>query len=187
MTTVYFVRHAQSDHRSGDEHTRGLSEKGMKDRTLVTRFLMDKGVDAAFSSPYRRAIDTIAEFVDTVGLPICTMDGFREWHRRQDPEISFDELCRRHFADFDYHYADGESLCEVQRRNVEALEQILARCEGGTVIIGTHGMALSTVIRHYDPSFGYEAFCRLLPLMPLIVKMTFEGNRCLGYEQITLT
>ena len=35
MTTVYFIRHAQSDHNNQDEQTRGLSEQGKKDVALV--------------------------------------------------------------------------------------------------------------------------------------------------------
>jgi 2,3-bisphosphoglycerate-dependent phosphoglycerate mutase len=62
------------------------------------------------------------------------------------------------------------------------LERILGECKGQNVIVGTHGMALSTVIHYYDPRFGYGDFARLLPLMPMIVKLTFEGMRCVGIE-----
>ena len=186
MTTVYFIRHAQSDHSSGNEQTRGLSPQGKADVAAVTEFLRDKPVEAAFSSPYQRAIDTIADYAQKHGIPIRTADGFREWYRQKDNSVSFEEACRRHWADLDYRYADGESLREVQRRNVTELEGILAACEGKTVIIGTHGMALSTLIHYYDPTFGYSDFARMLPIMPLAVKMTFDGNRCLQIEQIKI-
>lgn len=186
MTVVYWIRHAQSDHFNKDEQTRGLSLQGMADVAAVTAFLDDKAVDAAFSSPYQRAIDTIADFAQKRGIPIQTADGFREWHRQKDPSASFEELCRRHWADLDYRYANGESLREVQRRNIEELEKVLIAYAGKNVIIGTHGMALSTIIRYYDPSFGYADFARLLPIMPLVVKMTFDGSRYLHSDQIEI-
>ena len=187
MTTVYFVRHAESDHQNRDERTRGLSPRGMRDKEHVTRFLTDKGVDVAFSSPYQRAIDTIADFTGRQELKIHCEEDFREWRRDARGFESFEEMCRRCWTEFDFKAPDSESLREVQERNIGALEKILECFQGKTVIIGTHGMALSTVLNYYDANFGYEDFKRLLPLMPLIVKLTFDGKRCLTIEQISFS
>jgi 2,3-bisphosphoglycerate-dependent phosphoglycerate mutase len=184
MTVVYFVRHAESDKSRGDERTRGLSARGIRDRELVTRYLADKEIQAAFSSPYRRAVETIDDFADKQGMTVRTVDGLREWDRCADPSVDFTEFCRRHWEDHEYRYADGESLRQVQMRNIAALENILGECEDKNVIIGTHGMALSTVISYYDPDFGYDAFEELLPRMPLIVRMVFDGKRCAEMETI---
>ena len=62
METVYFVRHAQPNYNNHDDKTRELTEKGLTDRQLVTRFLMDKNIQAILSSPYQRCTSTIAEF-----------------------------------------------------------------------------------------------------------------------------
>ncbi len=186
MTTVYFVRHAQSDHSNKDEQTRGLSEQGKTDVASVTRFLEKQKVDVAYSSPYQRAIDTIADYTKKHNILIQPLDGFREWQRCADPTVSFEEMCRRHWADFDYRYLNGESLREVQERNIAALDEVLMGCEGESVIIGTHGMALSTIIHFYDPNFGFAEFSHLLPLMPLIVKMTFNRKMCLDIEIIEI-
>lgn len=78
MTTVYFIRHAQSDSSIHDPILRPLTEKGLRDRSLVTNFLLDKNIDFAFSSPYKRAVDTIAEFTDRRGIEIQIIDDFRE-------------------------------------------------------------------------------------------------------------
>ena len=184
MTTVYFVRHAESDHGAGNERSRGLSKRGMRDRERVTQYLSDKGIQMVFSSPYRRAVDTVSDMADREGLPICCIEDFREWYRCADPTMDFQMFCRRHWEDFDERYADGESLREVQARNIQALGEILQSCAGQTVVIGTHGMALSTVINFYDRTFGYGDFLHLLPRLPLIVKMTFDGMSCLSVEQI---
>ena len=60
MTTIYFVRHAQSDHRHADDRTRPLTEAGLADRGVVLDCLRDVPVDAFYGSPYRRSYDTIA-------------------------------------------------------------------------------------------------------------------------------
>lgn len=186
MTTVWFVRHAESDRANCDEMSRGLSPRGMFDRQRVTQFFSDCGIEAVYSSPYRRAVDTVKELADSRGLPVLCLDGLREWHRCADSSVDFMEFCRRHWENFDYRYADGESLRTLQRRNIDALTEVLSACEGENVIIGTHGMALSSVIACYDSHFGFEDFQRLLPLMPLIVRMTFVHQRWIATEFVKL-
>ena len=78
MTNIYFVRHAESDNKVHDDMSRPLTEKGTKDRTLVTNYLGDKGISAVFSSPYKRAYDTVEDFVQQNGLDITCIDDFRE-------------------------------------------------------------------------------------------------------------
>lgn len=41
-----------------------MKVKGLRDRTLVTEFLMDKQIDAVLSSPYKRAMDTVRDFAE---------------------------------------------------------------------------------------------------------------------------
>jgi len=78
MTTVYFIRHAEADNTDDDGRNRPLTEKGMKDRAAVTAFLQDKNIDTVFSSPYKRAIDTLTDFTEKNGFDIETNEDFRE-------------------------------------------------------------------------------------------------------------
>lgn len=64
MTKVYFVRHAEPNYNNHNDNLRELSSKGMEDRKLVTKFLVDKQIDVVLSSPYKRAVDTVKEFAD---------------------------------------------------------------------------------------------------------------------------
>lgn len=72
---------------------------------------------------------------------------------------------------FDYKLSDGESLREVQNRNIKALNEVLRMYEGKNIVIGTHGTALSTIINYYDSTYGYDDFERMKLIMPWIVKM----------------
>lgn len=62
MTTIYFVRHAEPNYVNRGDMSRELSSKGLQDRKLVTKFLLDKHIDVILSSPYKRAVDTIVDF-----------------------------------------------------------------------------------------------------------------------------
>lgn len=178
MTRIYFVRHAQSDWRSGSDRERGLTAEGQEDAKIVLDFLRDKAVDAFWCSPYRRSLDTVREAAEHFGLPVRTDERLRE--REAAPGGNNRELFRRRWADFDWHEPGGESLRSVQARNIEALTEILESCPGQRVVIGTHGTALSTILNWYDPGYDCDAFLRIIDWMPFVVELDFEGTRFLS-------
>ncbi len=61
-TNVYFIRHAESDNTVRDGRIRPLTPKGLADCSLVTNYLNDKNIDMVFSSPFKRAVDTVSDF-----------------------------------------------------------------------------------------------------------------------------
>ena len=183
MTTIYFVRHAEPNYDNHDDMTRELSEKGLKDRALVTAFLQDKQIDAVLSSPFKRAVDTVREFAELHGLEIEIIEDFRE--RRIDNcwIEDFKGFCKKQWEDFSYKLSDGESLHEVQARNIAALKAVLKRYEGKKLVVGSHGTALSTIINYYDHSFGHAQFEEIRGLMPWVVQFCFEGEECVAIRK----
>ena len=173
MTKVYFVRHAEPNYNNRDDMSRELTAKGMADREPVTQFLSDKNIEVVLSSPYKRAVDTVAHFADSKGLGIEIVDNIKE--RKVDSIWieDFTAFSKAQWADFNYKLSDGESLNEVQSRNISALKNVLDKYKGRNIVIGSHGTALSTVINYYDNSFGYENFEKIRMVMPLIVEFTF--------------
>lgn len=186
MTTIYFVRHAQPNYENHDDMSRELSEKGLRDRALVTDFLRDRKVEVVLSSPFKRAVDTVREFAELEGLDIVTIDDFRE--RKIDSEWieDFNSFCKMQWHDFDYKLSDGESLGEVQRRNIQALNKVLEEYAGKSIAIGSHGTALSTIINYYDESFGHDEFEKIRGLMPWVVEFSFDGDKCIGIQKHNL-
>ena len=189
MTKVYFIRHAESDTSVRDPMTRPLTAKGHADCRLVTRFLSDKGIDAILSSPFQRAYDTVRNFAETNGLPIQVVDDFRE--RKSDSQDSwrddFVAFMKRQWSDFTYSLTDGECLAEVQTRNIAALNRALVEHQDKNIAVGTHGTALSTIINHYDPSYGFDDFMRMVNIMPWVVVMEFDKTRCICITKIDIT
>lgn len=186
MTRVYFVRHAQPNYDNHDDMTRELSEKGLADTALVTRSLSDKGISAVLSSPYKRAVDTVKGFADSAGLEVEIIPDFRERGIDNVWIDDFNSFARRQWSDFDYKLSGGESLREVQRRNIAALKSAVERFEGKNIAVGSHGTALSTIINYYDPKFGYEDFEEIKPLMPFVVCFEFDGGKFVTYKKYNL-
>ena len=186
MTTVYFVRHAQPNYDNHDDMLRELTAKGLEDRKLVTKFLSDKNVDVVLSSPFHRSRDTVRHFADSIGLEIGIVEDFRE--RRIDSVWieDFNGFCKKQWEDFSYKLSDGESLSEVQKRNIAALTRVLEEHAGKTIVVGSHGTALSTIVNYYDNSFGHAEFEKIRGLMPWVVEFTFDGQKCVGIQQYNL-
>ena len=188
MTAIYFIRHAEADNTNRDGRNRPLTEKGLADRRLVTKFLQDKNIDAVLSSPFKRAVDTVADFAEKNSFEIELIEDFRE--RKSDSdwlrESDFFPFIERQWADFSYKLSDGECLAEVQERNISALNKVLKKYENKIVAIGTHGMALSTIINYYDKSYGYEDFVAMIDIAPWVVRMDFDENICISMEKINL-
>ncbi len=186
MTHVYFIRHAEPNYENHDDATRELTAKGLADRQLVTDFLAERDVDVVLSSPFRRAVDTVRDFADRYGLSVTTVEHFRERQVDGGWIEDFTAFSQRQWADFRYKLPGGESLEEVQRRNIAALEQVLRQHRDKTIAIGSHGTALSTIIHFYQPDFGFEDFQRIQALMPWVVHFTFDGKTCTAIDAFDL-
>lgn len=186
VTQVYFVRHAEPNYRNHVDAERELSPRGLADRGLVTEFLRDKEISAVFSSPYRRAVDTIKPFSEEARLPIEHVHDFRERCIDSVWIEDFDAFCRRQWDDFDFRLTDGESLREVQSRCVAALERLLLTHAGQHIVIGGHGTAIGTVLNRYDPTFGHAQFEAIRRVMPWIVRLDFSGTDFVRWEGFSL-
>jgi 2,3-bisphosphoglycerate-dependent phosphoglycerate mutase len=183
-TEVYFIRHAESDSLVHDDMMRPLTDKGLKDRVLVSNYLMDKGIDCIVSSPCKRAVDTLEDFAEKQHLLILPVDDFRERQVGPGWIDNFEDFAQKQWNDFGYKLCGGECLGEVQKRNIGALHRLLEDYPGKRIAVGSHGTALSTVINYYNKGFGYPEFLSIIKLMPWIVKFTFLPEKCAGIEYV---
>ena len=147
MTEVYFVRHAQSDHSVRDDRTRPLTDEGKNDTRAVADLLKSRGVEFIASSPYIRAIDTVGLYSLWSGLDVNIYEDLRERNAGGWQGENFFEFMEKQWMDFDYHIEDGESLREVQNRNIRALKRLLAEHNDENIAIATHGTALSSALK----------------------------------------
>ena len=112
---------------------------------------------------------------------IITDERLRE--REKGPDGTITECSRNDGADHNYHEEGGESIAMVQKRNIEALNEILSDNTDKDIVIGTHGTALSTILNFYDNSFGCEDFLRIIDWMPYIIELDFKGDKLVGKHE----
>jgi broad specificity phosphatase PhoE len=90
-TTVIFVRHAEKMAEPSDDP--GLSEAGLQRAAELARQLVDAdvvaGVDAIYSTSYRRTEETARPVADALSLPITSYDA-------SNTETIMDEIVKKH-------------------------------------------------------------------------------------------
>ena len=184
-TRVVFIRHAESDRNIKDGKTRPLTTQGYVDAQRLPEALQGVPLDAVYSSPYRRAVETVQPLARIRGLEVLIKQGFHEriseWVEKPADWKAF---IRQQWADFTFTQSDGESLDVVQNRNIIAVNEILTECPQRTVAVGTHGTALITVLNYYDTRYGYDDFARIEYMMPYVVVCDFMGSVCFAIHEI---
>lgn len=184
MTSIYFIRHAQPDHDWDDDRTRPLSDGGLQDSRRVTEFLRNIKIDYYISSPYKRSIDTIKKSALEHGKDIIMDERLRERERGSNGNDL--EMFQKRWDNFDFHEECGESLNMVQKRNLEAIFEILNNHKDENIVIGTHGTALSMILNYFKPSYCCNDFLRIIDFMPYIIRLDFDGVNCIGEDEMLI-
>jgi len=151
VTKIYLIRHGESHAnatRTFIGHTDiDLTEKGHAQAECVADFFENVPVDAIYSSDLLRAFHTAEHTAVRKGLPVVPGKDLREIYAGDWEQVPVSELLERYpesyvrlwRADFGHARCDnGESVLEVQARFAAAVEEIVRRHEGQTVLIFTH-------------------------------------------------
>jgi 2,3-bisphosphoglycerate-dependent phosphoglycerate mutase len=181
LTTIYFVRHAHSSY-TPDELKRPLSPAGLSDAEQVTKILQNEPINVAISSPYKRAVQTIAGISEHFNIPIREEVELRERLLSAYPLEDFEIAVRTVWEDPSFSWPGGESNKEAQRRGVNCLLHLLEQYEGKSIVIGTHGNIMALIMQHFDPKYDF-AFWQSLS-MPDIYKLVFSQHTLLSVERL---
>jgi 2,3-bisphosphoglycerate-dependent phosphoglycerate mutase len=175
MLTVLLVRHATPvfPGSSGlDDYQRPLSPDGMRAVHSLADGLEQLSIDAVYSSPYARAIQTVQPFAQSRSLEVQTIPDFREHALAGELLPNWRESLEIAWKDFDHRFVGGETMRETQARGWNALERILLEHPNGTVAIGGHGTIFSLILNTIEPRVDC-GFHLAMP-MPAVYTMTHD-------------
>jgi 2,3-bisphosphoglycerate-dependent phosphoglycerate mutase len=181
--TVLLVRHAEpvAPGTSGyDEFTRPLTVKGLRDAEQLRDEHASTQIDAAFSSPYIRARQTIDPIARARCLAIATIEDLRERLLSPTELPDWRSHLRRSWEDFDYAPPGGESGRVAQARVVRVLDTIASRHSGGTVIVASHGNLIALALHAFMAGVDYGFWESMQ--MPAVFTLMRNGSgwRCAG-------
>lgn len=173
MTTLYFVRHAHSTY-SPDERARPLSGAGQADARRLLETFQGIPIDRFYSSPYRRAIETVAPLAKARQHPIIEVEELRE--RLLVPEAldDFQAAVTYVWQHPNENPYGGETNKEASQRIRQFIDELVEKHPDETVVLGTHGNIMVLLLETFDPTFNH-AFWKSLP-MPAVCRMDVRAG-----------
>lgn len=180
LTNIYFVRHAHSTYTT-DEFRRPLSTYGLADAERISKIFEDEKIDVIFSSPYKRAIQTIEGVAKFIGKEVIIEEGFKERTLSNKPVEDFNLAIIKVWEEPTFSWQGGESNIIAQKRGVKAILKVLELCEGKNIVVGMHGNIMVLIMNYFDKNYGFN-FWKDLD-MPDIYKLTFDNKELIEIKR----
>ncbi|WP_181771646.1 histidine phosphatase family protein [Amycolatopsis pittospori] len=171
---IVLVRHAESvppTPGEPDDPDRPLTAAGAAAAERLAQELVALKPTAVVSSPYARAIQTVAPAALRAGLEVTTRWDLREWDSGLEPTPDYARHYARSWAEPDFARPGGESLRELTARATAVVEQLAAEHPGGVVLVGSHGTFVSRLLAGVRQGIDWP-FSRDMPMpavFPLIL------------------
>jgi 2,3-bisphosphoglycerate-dependent phosphoglycerate mutase len=154
---LLLVRHCAS---SGQEPGAPLTDEGLRQAERLADALAAEPVDHVVSSPYRRALDTVAPLAARRGLTIAIDPRLAERRMSAEPIAHWRDMVRRSFDEPELRAPGGESARETLDRGRAALAAVLASGRRLPVVV-SHGQLLALLLNELQPGFGYAGWASL--------------------------
>lgn len=160
-TRIIFVRHGMTDFPKDrlycdDREDPALNEQGLKQAQMAANMLVNEHVDIIFTSPLKRTMMTTEAIANKVRLPLQTNSNLKERPFGIWDGLYFDTI-ERDFPDEYQAWKEnpdtfapegGESIHALLVRVKKAVDDIIVRHRGKTVVIVTHVGPIRVMISH---------------------------------------
>lgn len=177
---VLLVRHAEPLPRGTPgweerDDDRPLTVDGQRASAELADELEPYVITRVYSSPFRRAIETVEPTAERRGLPVTVLDDLRERYLVTPPGDDWRDQVRAAWDDPDYAPDGAESGREAQRRGTGVLDLLRVRHpDGGRLLLGSHGNLISLILQALEPDVDAE-FHLAMP-MPAIYHLEHDGQ-----------
>ena len=171
--TYYFIRHAHSNY-TPDEINRSLSDKGRESLAQLD-FLADKPIAAIYSSPYRRAIQTVEPLARSLKLAIQSDERLieRKLSSQAIADRDFEQCLMKLWSQPIFSLVGGESNQQAQQRALALLHELESKHRNEEIIISSHGNLICILLSAFDSSIDYN-FWRGLSMPDVLVLDKYE-------------
>lgn len=156
---VLLIRHGKAEFKPGYLYgwTPGvkLSADGIEESKRLGQRLDDVRLVAAYSSPLDRALETAEVALAGRRIEVRVEEGLGEvrygkWTGRSYKSLMKTPLWRTvQRIPSQARFPEGESLMELQRRGVDAIEAIRKRHRKGAVAVFSHADMIKAIVAHY--------------------------------------
>lgn len=150
---IYLIRHCKA---TGQEPLAELTNEGKEKALELVHILDNCHIDHIISSPYKRAVQTIKPFSESIGIPMMIDENLEERVLSAKPMEDWLEQLENTFTDRELTFSGGESSSQALKRIRKVIDEVSENNQIRHVAIVSHGNILSLLINHYDRTFGFE-------------------------------
>lgn len=160
-TTLYLVRHGETEYNrrrimQGRRIDSSLNATGRRQAAALAQRFEGVHFDAVYTSAMKRTMQTARPVLAACnGAVVHRLEDLDEmcwgihegapWSDRLEAVIE-DMYARWDRREFDHSVEEGESILDVQKRGLRAVEHIVTRHPGETVLVVTHGRFLRVLL-----------------------------------------
>ncbi|MCY0877037.1 MAG: phosphoglycerate mutase family protein [Firmicutes bacterium] len=167
---IYVIRHCEA---AGQSEDAPLTAKGFEQAELLATFLQEIGIERVICSPYLRAQQSVAPFVQRNNIPLTVDNRLSERVLSDSNMDNWLHCLRQTFDDFDLSFDGGESSKHAMERAVRAINDFVST-ESTCNAVVTHGNLMTLLLRHFDAQFGFDEWARLSN--PDVFLVSVDGN-----------
>jgi broad specificity phosphatase PhoE len=159
MVTVFLLRHGETAwNKLGRVMGRTqvpLGTDGVQQIQKIAPLVAALELDAIYTSPLRRAVQTAKVVAAGTKLPVCKSEGlneiaFGDWAGRYFDELIDNELYRRFIkSPAATLLPGGETITDVQRRGLKVIHEAAQKVPGGRFLFVSHGDVIRAILCHY--------------------------------------
>ena len=149
---LILVRHALPVRREVESGAADpdLSVEGLEQARHFAEYMALEHIDAMYSSPMRRAMQTAEPLARIKGMTPVVVDGVAEWDKDSNEYIPVEELKRTNDPRWQEMVAGGwnshEDRAEFNERVNTSLETIVRDNPGGRVVVTCHGGVINAYL-----------------------------------------
>ena len=129
-----------------------LSTDGHAQAALFAAYMMSENIDAIYSSPLRRAVQTAEPLSAAIGINPILVPGIAEWDQHSNEYIPVEELKAANDPRWLEMAKGGFSSDEIpedfHNRVLESIEDIINKHRGDTVVVTCHGGVINDYLSH---------------------------------------
>jgi probable phosphoglycerate mutase len=129
-----------------------LSTDGHAQAALFAAYMMSESVDAIYSSPLRRAVQTAEPLSAAIGKEPILVPGIAEWDQHANEYIPVEELKAANDPRWLEMAKGGFNSDEIpedfHNRVLAAIEDIISKHRGDTVVVTCHGGVINDYLSH---------------------------------------
>lgn len=165
MTVLYLIRHGETNGNVENifhGHTDApLNENGIKQAEALKERFKNIEIDALYSSPLQRTMDTARAVNFYHGLPIITDERLMEMNGGDFEGVPFEDINNLYPEEenlwcnqiWDFVSPNGEGMRDVFKRSVAAISDIVSENKGKKIAVVSHGCPIRCIMTYLN---GYR-------------------------------